>query len=204
MSTVVTIPFDFGNLPEEHRKSIVPICINKIDHVGNEIASGWFEAIVPIQDALRRLASKRLYDVWRVSELTELSVHKLWRNHRQDLGYAPSSRINKQALWDAEDLRCEGYRNRRRLNVSMDDLEGAVRDVLLRDPTDYQGIFNDRLLLDEADAWLKARGREDIREMLDLVARGHKWAEIGDQLQEPDGNVRRRFSRWMARLRDAI
>lgn len=204
MSTVVTIPFDFGSLPEDSRKSIVPICINKIDQEGNEIASGWFEAIVPIQDSLRTLARRRLADVWRVSELTELSVHKLWRNHRANFGYAPSRRIYKQAVWDAEDLRNDGYRNRRGLNISMSDLECSVRDLLLRDPTNYQTEFNNRLRLDEVRDWLKAQGREDMREILDLIARGHKWAEIADRMVEPEGNIKRRFSRWMARLRDAI
>ena len=41
----VTIPLDFENLPGEAKASIVPICIERADRDGQEIAWGWFEAV---------------------------------------------------------------------------------------------------------------------------------------------------------------
>lgn len=204
MESVVTIPFDFEELPADYRKSIVPICIARLDASGEEIAWGWFDAVVPIQDSLRALARRRLNDVWRVSELTELSVHNLWRRHRHNLGFAPSRRIYKRASWDVEDLRNSGWRNRRGRELALDAMEDLARECMQRDPTDYEGAYQLRLRLDEVDARLKARGREDVREMLELMIRGHNWSEIGDHFDEPERNLRRRFARWMKELRNAI
>ena len=204
MESVVTIPFDFEELPTDHRKSIVPICIARLDANGEEIAWGWFDAVVPIQDSLRALARRRLNDVWRVSELTELSVHNLWRRHRHNLGFAPSRRIYKRASWDVEDLRKSGWRNRRGRELALDAMEEVAREYMQRDPTDYEGEYQFWLRVDEVDARLKARGREDVRAMLDLMIRGHKWSEISDQFDEPEPNLRRRFARWMKELRRAV
>ncbi len=204
MESIVTIPFNFEELPENHRKSIVPICIARLDAQGEEIAWGWFDAVVPIQEGLRALARRRLNDVWRVSELTEHSVHNLWRKHRHSLGFAPSRRIYKRAAWDVEDLRNDGWRSRRGRDLALDAMEDITREYLLRDPTDFEGAYQFRLRLDEADAWLKQKGREDVREMLHLMSRGHKWHEISEHFCEPEGNLRRRFSRWMRQLRSAI
>jgi hypothetical protein len=62
---VVTIPFDFEDLPD--KSSIVPICINDTDRHGTRIGWRWITAVVPIADLLRKLARRRLDDVWRVS-----------------------------------------------------------------------------------------------------------------------------------------
>lgn len=204
MESVVTIPYEFEELPEERRRSIVPICIGRHDTEGNEIAWGWFDAVVPIQEPLRALARCRLRDVWRVSELTELSVHGLWRKHRHNLGTFPSRRIYRRAMWDVEDLRANGWRNRRCPDVALDGLEDAIREIWQRDRTNYEEAYLTQLRIDEVDTWLKQQGREDVREILDLMARGHKWSEISEHFHQTEESLRRRLSRWMKRLRASI
>ena len=41
----VTLPFDFEQLPPDRKASVVPICIERTDRDGAEIAWGWFEAV---------------------------------------------------------------------------------------------------------------------------------------------------------------
>ena len=82
----VTIPFDFENLSPDVQASTIPICIERCDREGKDIAWGWFEAVATVQEPLRRLAKSVLEDVWRVSELAEASVHTLWYAHRANLG----------------------------------------------------------------------------------------------------------------------
>ena len=100
----VTIAFDFENLSGDERAAVVPICIERADRDGSEIAWGWFEAVEVAQEPLRRLARSWLEDVWRVSELAEATVHTLWYRHRFDLGIRPASRVLAQAKWYARDL----------------------------------------------------------------------------------------------------
>jgi hypothetical protein len=64
---VVIIPFDYEQLPDAQRKTIVPICIASVDRHGNLIAPIWFEqGVVPVQDQRRSPARYRS------------QVHKLW------------------------------------------------------------------------------------------------------------------------------
>jgi len=87
---VIIIPFDYEELPEAQRKKIVPICIAAADRRGNPIAPIWFEeGVAPVQNELRDLAHYRLRDVHRVSELAEITVHKLWEMHGEDAGACP-------------------------------------------------------------------------------------------------------------------
>jgi hypothetical protein len=102
---VVIIPFDYEQLPESQRKAIVPICIASVDRHGNPIAPIWFEqGVVPVQNQLRSLARYKLGDVWRVSELAEITVHKLWERHGEDAGIWPWRRVLAHAIWEARDL----------------------------------------------------------------------------------------------------
>src|SRR5271165_479424 len=102
---VVIIPFDYEQLPESQRKSIVPICIASVDRHGNSIAPVWFErGVVPVQNQLRSLARYKLGDVRLVSELTEITVHKLWERHGEDAGICPWRRVWVRAVWEARDL----------------------------------------------------------------------------------------------------
>ena len=90
---------------EESNFSVVPICIGDIDPEGNPIHRAWVEqCVVPIADPLRKIATRVLNDVWRVSEITERAVHSLSRKHHGDLGVEPSLRVLKRAHWYAEDL----------------------------------------------------------------------------------------------------
>jgi len=83
---VVIIPFDYEQLPDAQRKKIVPICIASVDRHGNPIARIWFEkGVAPVQDQLRGLAGTDR-DVQRVSELAEITVHKLWERHGERRG----------------------------------------------------------------------------------------------------------------------
>src|ERR1700678_4553467 len=79
----VIIPFDYDQLPEsQQRKMIVPICIASMDRHGNPIAPIWFEkGVAPVQEQLRRIARIRLGEVRRVSELAEITIHRLWECH---------------------------------------------------------------------------------------------------------------------------
>src|SRR5581483_5933083 len=99
----VTIPFDFEDFGTNNR--IEPIVINDTDRFGRIIAPEWFAAVVPIADLLRELARRRLEDVRRVSELTELSVHALWYKHEYDFGVWPQWRVYWNAKGRAEELR---------------------------------------------------------------------------------------------------
>lgn len=90
---VVTIPFNYEQLPPSEQAKIVPICIKATDDEGNLIDWGWFEAVARVQDELRALAKAWLEDVWRVSEIAEAAVHRLWNKHRHNLGRRPSTRV---------------------------------------------------------------------------------------------------------------
>src|SRR5215471_4512777 len=96
----IPIPFDYFQLPPEERNSIVPICIRKADRQGQPIAWRWFsDGVVPVADGLRSLARWMLGDIWRVSELTEATVHSLWNTHGENMGPWPSRRVYADAKW---------------------------------------------------------------------------------------------------------
>jgi hypothetical protein len=110
---VITIPFDYD--PQRDCESVVPICINDTDDNGETICFGWINAIVPIQDKLKALAGRVLGDVWRVSELTDLTIHHLWRKYRDNLGdnpsfrlYAIAKRMGNNLLGSHNELKCGG------------------------------------------------------------------------------------------------
>ena len=71
--SVVTIQFGFEN--GRYRQGLVPICTSETHADGHHIAWQWFEAVIPIAEYLREPARERIGDVWRVSELAELSAH---------------------------------------------------------------------------------------------------------------------------------
>ena len=70
------------------------------DRHGNRIAPIWFEqGVVPVQNELRDLARHKLRDVHRVSELAEITVHKLWEMHGEDAGACPWRRVWSARLY---------------------------------------------------------------------------------------------------------
>ena len=103
--SLVTIRFDLDT--GRCRRGLVPICISATDADGHRIAPRWIEAVIPVADYLRRLARERIGDIWRVSELAELSVHAQWRKHREDFGNYPHRRIAAYARWAARTFGAE-------------------------------------------------------------------------------------------------
>ncbi len=191
---VVTIPFDFEDLPD--KSGIVPICINDTDRHGRKIGWRWITAVVPIADLLRKLARRRLDDVWRVSELTELSVHDVWYAHGEDYGNWPQWLIYRHAKWKAEDLRYGSWRIRRGREVALGELEAA-----LHARSNHAEELERQEIVDILRSELSNSGQDEIIEMLDQVLHGCTWDDIAVHLgQEPTkrnvNTIHRRF--WRA------
>ncbi len=195
--SVITIPFGYEELPVTERSSIVPICLPAIDDDGRQIAWGWFQAVEQIQTPLRGLARTFLEDVWRVSELTESAVKTVWRTHGEDFGRSPSSRIYVQAKWCARDLRAGSFRERRGLNVQLDELDKALSGRLLADPCDYGAKYGVEIDLAVLGKRLRESGLEDIDQMMRLLRDGCTWKEIGFRMRRDPNVTQRRFRRWM-------
>jgi hypothetical protein len=166
---VVTIPFGYEELPAEDRNSIVPICLPATDEDGRTIAWGWFEAVERIQTPLRHLARSCLGDVWRVSEVTESAVKTIWKAHGDHLGVSPSRRVYVQARWCAQDLKAGSARDRRGLNVALEELDDFLRGQILVDPCDYDSQYGQEIDLAILSQRLRENGLEDIEQMLLLV-----------------------------------
>src|SRR5271168_4139064 len=128
---VITIPFDYDL--QRDGGSVVPIYLNDTDDNGETILFGWIEAVVPVQDKLRALSRRVLGDVWRVSEVTDLTIHHLWHIHREDTGRNPSFRVYRAAKRTAHRLEDPGGREHLALNLSLDEIEGYRRDAIIGD-----------------------------------------------------------------------
>jgi len=194
---VIIVPFDYK---EESNFSVVPICIGDIDSDGNPIYREWVDrGVVPGADQLRKLAQRVLNDVWRVSELTERSVHALSRKHGRDLGDDPSLRVLKRAHWYAEDLRVGGRRARRKTEVellatkleTLQDRFDLVSDLVAKDTLDR--------LMDELDR----QGLHDIREMVPMMLRDCDAREFVSRFQKSRNTLSQRFYRGMRRAASA-
>src|SRR5579863_9196360 len=175
---VVIIPFDYEQLPDAQRKTIVPICIASVDRRGNPIAPIWFEqGVAPVQDQLRGLARCRLGDVQRVSELAEITVHKLWEQHGQDAGILPWRRVLVRAMWEARDMAVgdSQWRIRHTVPLALGSLEGDVYGNGLSDPNRYDEIYERDLLLDLIERRIEKDHREEIREVFKMLRQGYTW-----------------------------
>lgn len=190
---VIIVPFDYK---EESNFSVVPICIGDIDSDGNPIYREWVDrGVVPVADQLRKISKRVLNDVWRVSELTERSVHSLSRKHGGDLGDDPTLRVLKLAHWYAEDLRVGGRRVRRKTEVellatkleTLQDQFDLVSDLAAKDTLDR--------LMDELDR----QGFHDIREMVPMMLRGCDAREFVSRFQKSRNTISQRFYRGMRR-----
>lgn len=140
---VVIIPFDYERLPDAQRRAIVPICIASVDRHGNPISPVWFDAVSKIQDQLRNLARYRLGDVRRVSELAEVTVHKLWERHGEDAGNLPWSRVLTRAMWEARDMAAgkSQWLIRHTVPLALGSLERDLYGNGLTDPTRYDEVY---------------------------------------------------------------
>jgi hypothetical protein len=198
---VVIIPFDYEQLPESERKTIVPICISSVDRHGNPIAAVWFEkGVVPVQEQLRGLARIRLGDVQRVSELAEITVHKLWERHGENAGIWPSRRVLVRAMWEARDLAAGNspWRIKHTVSLAMDSLERDLYNNGIADPKRYEEIYHQQLLLDLVERRIAQEHRQEIREVFKMLRQGYSWDEIGQRLgdRKPEA-IKKRFWRWM-------
>jgi hypothetical protein len=198
---VVIIPFDYEELPEPQQRSIVPICIASVDRQGYPIARIWFEdGIVPIQDQLRSLARNRLGDVRRVSELTELVVHKLWARHGEDAGIWPWRRVWARAIWEARDMAAgdSQWRIRHTIPLALASLEHDLYRNGLPDPTRYDEIYERELLVELVERRIEMDHRNEIREVFKMLRQGYTWEEIAAALADPKPEaVKKRFWRWI-------
>jgi hypothetical protein len=198
---VVIIPFDYEQLPESQRKTIVPICIAAADRHGEPIARIWFEkGVVPVQDQLRSLARYRLGDVRRVSELAEITVHKLWERHREDAGIMPWRRVLVRAAWEARDLASGGslWRIRHTVPLALGSFEGDLYGNGLPDPTRYDKVYEQQLLLDLVEHRIEEDHREEIRDIFRMLRQGYTWEEVAQRLGErTPAALKKRFWRWI-------
>jgi len=198
---VVIIPFDYEQLPESERKAIVPICIASVDRHGNSIAAVWFEkGVAPVQDQLRGIARFRLGDVQRVSELAEITVHKLWDRHCEDAGRWPWRRVLVRATWEARDLAAGNspWRISHTVPLAMDSLERDLYKNGITDPKCYEEIYQQELLLDLIERRISEDHRPEIRDVFKMLRQGYSWDEIGERLgsRKPEA-LKKRFWRWM-------
>ena len=185
---IVTIPFDYEKL--ENPSSVVPICIDDTDHEGRRIAWGWFTAVVPIANRLRRLARHRLNDVWRVSELAESTVHAVWYKHGDDLGLSPTSRLWHHAKWNVEDLRVGGWRARQSVDEQLPEDQAALDAIIQRADRaalsalmpggrwDFEKEIERKQFFDALVEKMKMRGDIQASEMLEMLRHGLGRAEI--------------------------
>jgi hypothetical protein len=190
---IVTIPFDFDQLQEPY--AVVPICIEDTDRDGFLIDSGWFSAVVPVANPLRTLASRVLDDIWRVSELTEESVHALWYKHRHNLGCSPSARILAHAKWTAKDLRAGGRNSRRGVDVEL--LDSVRRKLYVAH--DLQRHVEALEIREALARHFQAKGVPHIDLMLDMWLHGNNWVEIADRIGKAPKAATRDFGRWFSR-----
>jgi DNA-directed RNA polymerase specialized sigma24 family protein len=196
---VVTIPFDYDELDDPN--SVVPICIEDTDRQGREIAPGWITAVVPIADAIRKLARRRLEDEWRASELAELSVHGVWYKRLDNLGLWPSARVWRYAKWAAEDLRAGSRRVRRGLDGPLPEDETALAAMLrAADPKalarlvphwkrDFAGEIERTELFSAIMCQISARGNVQASEMLDMIRHGMNRDEISAVFRKKPNTV---------------
>jgi hypothetical protein len=206
---VVIIPFDYEQL--ENPNTVVPICIEDTDHDGRQIARGWFTAVVPIASRLRRLARWRLEDEWRVSELTESTVHEIWYMHFDNLGLWPSARIWHHAKWKAEDLRAGGWRARHGLDKALPEDDTALASMLrMADPIalarlmpqrewDFVNELEQRQFFAVLVQKMKLRGDVQAGEMLDMLCHGMDRAEINAHFRKKPNTLTKNFHRAIRR-----
>lgn len=190
---IVTIPFDFDKTSD--RLGVIPICIEDTDRYGRAINPGWFRAVVPIADPLRRLARKVLGDPWLVSELAEGSVHAQWYEHGDDLGRNPSGRIYAHAKWRAQDLRAGGRNARRGIEVEL--LDSMLASLRATGDISRSAEFEE--IATALVQHFTKRGVPHVSEMMDLWLSGWTWPEIADRIGKDPKAASKDFWRWFRR-----
>lgn len=193
----VIIPFNYDQLPEsQQRRMIVPICIASMDRHGSPIDPIWFErGVAPVQEQLRRLAQIRLGDIRRVSELAEITIHKLWARHGHDAGNWPWRRVLKRAVWVARDLAsgANWWQVDHTVPLALDSLEGD-----LNGPNGCEEIYQQHLMLDLVERRIQQDRQPEIREVFKMLRQGYTWSEVAERINDKNPEaLKRRFWRWM-------
>lgn len=199
---VITIPFDYDS--RKYDASLVPIFLNDTDEGGERIYFGWIEAVVPVQDKLRALSQRVLGDIWRVSELTDVTVHHLWGKYRDNLGLYPSHRVYSTARRKAHGLEDPGERAHRGKDIALDALDEYRRDALVAEAVSLRGEVSRDYDLSRIEAKLRELGTRDDLEVYRMIKSGYYWREIGENVKQHPNTVYRRFNRLLKKVRDAI
>jgi hypothetical protein len=188
---MVTIPYDYD---EKSAGSVVPICIDDIDSEGDLIHPALIElGVVPVADLLRNIAGRVLNVSWRVSEITELAVHSLWRTDRENFGAAPSFRILRRAHSFAEDLRVGGRRARKKADVEL----FATTLEALQDQFDLTAALEAKDTLDRLMDQLRRLGMDDVREMVPMILSDCAGEELVGRFGKSRNTISQRFYRGM-------
>jgi DNA-directed RNA polymerase specialized sigma24 family protein len=199
MARVVVLPQNYEELSPTERSAIVPICIAAFDRQGQPIPPEWFsKGVEPVREHLVNIARHILGDPWCVSELAEVTVHRLWEKHQIVVHPSPARLVLKTAMWVAEELKNGGSRQMRyqHLDLPLDALDLKIREKTLVDPTNYADLFERQILLDWVEDRLRIEGRTEIRTVYQLVRHGHTWQEIAERVGAADlESVKRRFYR---------
>ena len=197
----VIIPFDYDQLSDDQKKSIVPICIASVDRYGHPIARIWFEeGVAPIQNQLRGLARFKLGDVCRVSELAEVTVHKLWEQHGENAGFLPWHRVLTRAVWEARDLAAGGSRWRKNhtIPLELESLEEDFAGTSLTDSKNCEETYHRNLLIELIERRIEKGHRPEIREIFIMLRQGYTWDEIAARVDAPKPDaLKKQFWRWM-------
>lgn len=199
---VIAIPFDYDS--ERDSESVIPIYLNDTDENGETISFGWIEAVVPIQEKLRDLSRRVLGDVWRVSEVTDLAIHQLWYQYRENLGPDPSFRVYRTAKRAAHSLEDPGGREHRALNLSLDALEEYRKDSLIGDAVDTERAYEMNLDIEWFEKKIRHMGRKSELDVYRLLRAGYCWHEIGQRMGERPNTLHRRFQRLVKRIADIM
>jgi hypothetical protein len=201
MTSLVVIPQNYEDLPEEQREQIIPICMAARDRKGQLIEPRWFfEGVAPVRKHLVSLAHYALGDPWCVSELAEATVHRLWSRYGTSVGRCPWRRVLKKAIWMAEELRIGDWRKRKypNLYLGLDGLDQKIREQMLVDPSTYVDLLEQQIMLDSIEERLEQQGRAEMRLVFQLLRRGYSWQEIAEHLGETGREpAKRRFYRWL-------
>jgi DNA-directed RNA polymerase specialized sigma24 family protein len=204
MASVVVIPQNYEDLPSVERRQIIPICITACDGLGQPIAVEWFvSGVAPIRKELVGLAHHALGDPWRVSELAEITVHRLWKRHGSAVGRYPSRRVLVKAKWIAEELKTGDWRRMKypKLYLTLDALDEKIREQIVADPRESAERFEQQIMLNSIEARLQREGRTLIRTMFQLIRRGYSWQEVAERVDLPSGEIaKRRFYRWIKKI----
>lgn len=204
MEPVVIIPPNYEELLHSERKRIIPICIQAFDCYGQRIAGEWFSrGVAPIRRELVAMAEHVLGDSWRASELSEVTVHRLWARHGHSVGRHPERRVLKKATFIADELKKGDWKQMKypNLYLALDSMDEWIREQTLAEPYQHAEQLERQIMLNSIADHLEREGLNDVRLVYQLLRRGYCWREVADELGEARTVVaKRRFYRWIKKV----